>query len=151
MRYLKSLFSIVIAALGISCNRQSTPVAKALPKPFAVIENDGITHEFYRDITFEKFSPTIPDGSLDAIDFDLSESDYTIALVTAPHTVKDRAVEFTTTFVTEKQERIVKTWGRASGNQGDKARGLFLLPRSVESATTTESASKAEDKSGKSE
>ncbi len=146
MRKLKWLLCIGISAVGICCTKPSPTVPKAAPKPFAVSENEGVVHEFYRDITFDEFAPSLPSGSIDSLDFDSTIQDYAIALVIAPRSADDEvALEFTTTFVTDNQEKLVKTWTVASGNKGDKVRGLFLVPKSVASAATIRSTSKTEN------
>lgn len=144
MRYLRSFLCIVMAALGVGCNKQPPAVSNAAPKPFFVTENDSIIHELYRGITFEQFTQSIPSGSIDSIDFDSTIQDYAIAVVTAPRQADEDGLQFTTTFITDNQEKIVKAWTMASGNNGDKVRGLFLIPTSVTSATTIRSSSSAE-------
>jgi hypothetical protein len=137
MRYLTWFLCIAASALGIGCEKKSRTASNDLPQPFVVSENDGIIHEFYRDITFEQFTPSLPSGSIDSIDFDTTIQDYAIALVTAPRDTDDTELEFTTIFVTDKQDNIVKKWTVASGNKSDKVRGLFLVPKTVASASTT--------------
>ncbi len=140
MRYLTYFLCAVASALGIGCEKESRTASNDLPQPFAVSENDGVVHEFYRDIPFEQFTPRLPSGSIDSLDFDTTLQDYALALVTAPRDADDIEREFTTAFVTDEQDHIVKKWTVASGNKSDKARGLFLVPKTVASATTTRAA-----------
>ena len=146
MLYLRSLLCFTIAAISVGCNKQSPAVLHSAPTPFSVTDNDSIVHELYRGITFDQFTPSIPSGLFDSIDFDSTNQDYVIAVVTAPRLADDGELQFTTTFVAGNQEKIVKAWSVASGNKGNKVRGLFLVPTSVASATTIRSSFTTEQK-----
>jgi hypothetical protein len=136
MRYLKSFICSVMASIGLGCQNQPPQNVNTLPEPFVVCENDGIRHDVFRGMTIEEFTPQVPSGSIDSLDFDTTIQDYAIALVTAPREDGDARLQFTTTFVTDDQHQIVKAWTVASGHNGETACGLFLVPDNVASAKT---------------
>ena len=135
-RFIKALLGAALAAFGIGCTKQP-PATKATPTPFAVIANDGVRHEIYRGLPFEQFTPSLPSGSVDTIDFDGTLQNYSIALVTVPITNGRKSVQFTTTFKANNQDSITKLWMAAPGNTGEWARGVFLIPASIVSAATS--------------
>lgn len=133
-----------MAASGIGCQHQPPQNVNPMPKPTVVCENDGIRHDVFRGMTFEEFTPHIPSGSIDSLDFDTTIQDYAIALVTAPRQDGETKMQFTTTFVTDDRQEIVKTWAVASGNNGESVCGLFLVPNNVASVNTVREASESQ-------
>ncbi|MDB5340157.1 MAG: hypothetical protein JWN70_5776 [Planctomycetaceae bacterium] len=138
MRQLRLSTCVFMAAAICGCG-PAVVVPKPTPAPFTTVKNDGIIHEIYRGVTLDEFTPTLPSGSLDSIDFDMTIPNYAIVLVTASATKLDASVEFTTTFFVAHHPATVKTWSVVPGNHGEIVRGLFVVANEITSATTTRS------------
>jgi hypothetical protein len=128
----------LVYLLSLGCAPQ-TPPAKTPKsfKPTLMTMDDVATHEFYRDVTFTEFSPSLKSGSLDMLDFAVPEGErYVIVLVTAVRP-PDKLTSYTTTFTTSDGSTIIKKWQTASGNSGSQAQAVFMLPTTVNMASST--------------
>jgi hypothetical protein len=134
-----SLAALAVAGLLMGCQQGSptkpTPAAPADGgiKPFAVRTNDGIDHEFYRDVSLDAFLKQLPSGSVDSLDLDLGGGPRVFALVKVPEQpgVDLTTVRFETTFRTQDGQAIDKHWAAAKDRKVGKAVGVFCLPLSV--------------------
>jgi hypothetical protein len=136
---LKLLTGIVIAGSLLGCQRQ--PLASTGPaalsnadiKPVSIKINDGIEHEFYRNVSLDAFLKQLPSGSVDSLELNADEDRQVFALVKVPEQpALDLAkVRFVTLFKTRDGKIIEKRWTAAKGRKSGKTIALFCLPPSV--------------------
>jgi len=135
---LKLLTSLVVVVSVVGCQQQppSSPgpaaPGNAETKPSFIKTNDGIDHEFYRNVSLDALLKQLPSGSVDSLDFNL-DKDQVFALVTIPErsTLDLAKVRFETRFKTQDGQVIQKRWTAAKGRKSGKAVALFCLPPSV--------------------
>src|SRR5438094_608501 len=90
VQLLRVLLATVVLGSLLGCQKEKppAPVPAAPPtgagKPFAVKTNDGISHEFYRDVSLQDFLKRLPPGSVDSLDVNLGKGPQVIALVKVP-------------------------------------------------------------------
>jgi hypothetical protein len=130
--------AIVVAGSIIGCRQKEQPQTPAATsdstvKPFTVKANDGIDHEFHRDVSLDALLKQLPSGSVDSFDLSLGTGPQVFALVKVPDQPKmDLAkVRFTTRFTTQDGQAIEKQWRPAKGRKPGEVIGLFSLPPSV--------------------
>jgi hypothetical protein len=136
---LKLLASLVIVVSVLGCQTQPPPATggagpgNAGPKPSSVKTNDGIDHEFYRNVSLDALLKQLPSGSVDSLDLILDNDHPVFALVKVPEqpALDLDKVRFETRFKTEDGQVIQKRWTAAKGRKGGKAIALFCLPASV--------------------
>jgi hypothetical protein len=136
---LKLLTSIALMGSLLGCQKQtpsitgsSVPINAGI-KPSSIKVNDGIEHEFYRDVSFEVLLKQLPSGSVDALDLNLDIPSPVFALVKVPdQPALDLAkVRFETQFKTQDGQVIQKRWAAAKDRQSGKGIALFCLPATV--------------------
>jgi hypothetical protein len=151
---LKLLMSSVTVGFLIGCQPQ-TPSStgavapeKADIKPAYVKTNDGIDHEFNRNVSLDALLKQLPSGSVDSVDLSMDKDHRVFALVKVPEQpILDQAkVRFETQFQTQDGQVIQKSWTAAEGRKSGKAIALFAChlqwsvakPKSFEKPTERE-------------
>ena len=113
-----------------SSSPQSTSAEPKQPTP-----DDPATYAYHRDVAFTDVTKTMPDGSVDHIDFNMAADQNVVAVVTVVVPRRD-GLSFTTTFTGDDGTSIKKDWAPSSGGDGDDHVGLFVLPAAVNSGQT---------------
>ncbi len=112
---------------------QPSPNVSGEVKPFSVKANDGIDHEFYRNVRLDKFLKQIPSGSVDSVNLELDAGPKVFALVKVPEQsgLDLTKVRFKTTFQLQDGQAIEKEWTATKDRRSGKAAALFCLPLTV--------------------
>jgi hypothetical protein len=97
--------------------------------------SDPATYTFHRNVRFEDVTRTLPDGSVDHIDFDATVNPSVIVLVkvSVPAT-EDLA--FTTIFTGPDDLKVVKKWEPAADSDKSEHVALFILPEAITAGFT---------------
>jgi len=136
MQQLKFIPAFLMAGALVGCQGDIAPPPTAAPegvaKPFSTKVNDGIEHEFYRDVSVDAFLKQIPSGSIDSLDMNLDGGPQVIALVKVPESreMDLKKIRFETRFTTNDGQEISKQWAVSDKSVG-KITALFCLPPSV--------------------
>jgi hypothetical protein len=139
MQKLKLLAALVLTGFLIGCQREPpatpkpAPVSESDGKPFSVEVNDGIEHEFYRNVSLDTLLKQLPSGSVDSLDMNLDGGPQVFALVKVPEQAGTdlTKVRFETTFRIQDGRAIDKRWTAAKGRKAGKVTALFCLPPTV--------------------
>ena len=117
------------SANAVQPSTGSQPIA-----PFVTLNDDQAKHELFRNVRFEELTSSMPDGSVDHIDFDAGLSIFVLARVTAKS--PGPGSRFETTFRSDDGTILTKEWAPATASRNPIATGLFIIPASVTSAAT---------------
>lgn len=139
MQKLKLLAALVLVGSLIGCpgeppaSPKPAPVPEGDVKPFSVKANDGIEHEFYRNISLEAFLKQLPSGTVDSLDMNFDGGPQVFALVKVPEQAgRDLTkVRFETTFRMPDGQVISKRWTAAKDRKVGSVAALFCLPPAV--------------------
>lgn len=129
--------ALLAGGLCIGCSPAISNVSSlAGPQPFFSDSVDGVSHNIYRDTTFETVSATIESGSVDSINFNATFDPFCIAIVDADLSVV-RASKFTTSFELSDGSQYNVDWVLANDKTEGVGRGVFLVPGNTMAASTS--------------
>ncbi|MEM6689729.1 MAG: hypothetical protein AAF664_09905 [Planctomycetota bacterium] len=114
---------------------QTSSIQQTISEPKQPTSDDPATYTYHRDVAFTDVTTTMPDGSVDHIDFNMAADPNVVVVVTvvAP---RRNALSFTTTFSGDDGTSIERDWTPAKGGDDDDHVGLFVLPAAVNSGRT---------------
>jgi len=127
---------ILVALIALSgCDTTPTKTATS-NRSKKGISNGGIArYAFHRNAGISDVKKTLPDGSIDYVDFDMADNPSVLVVVTASAPPSD-GLTFTTAFSGEGNLMIKKNWSPTT-NAGDHEHvGIFVLPKSITNGRT---------------
>ena len=133
MRYLQIFAAIFLLGCRGDAPAIPKPAASGEVKPFIIKSNDGIDHEFYKNVGLDEFLKQLPTGSVDSVNLELDGGPKVFALVKVSELVgRDlTTIRFTTTFQLQDGQTIEREWTAAQDRKSGSTAALFCLPPTV--------------------
>ena len=127
---------ILVALIALSgCDTAPTASKKAT-------STSGVAkYAFHRNAALAEVKKSLPDGSIDYIDFDMADNPNVLVVVTASAPPSD-GLTFTTAF-SGNGKFIEKKWAPTTNSGDHEHVGIFVLPQSISSGRTIRSRSAA--------
>ena len=129
--------TLVVTAALIGCRQEqpanpepADPAPRAHVKPYLVRSNDGIRHEFYRDVSLDDFLKQLPSDSVDFMEIGPGQV-FALVKVLEPPEQDLATIRFETTFKTQYGQAIEKRWTTAKARKPGQVTAVFSLPALV--------------------
>jgi len=136
---MRTLIILVALVAFIGCDAAPAKTAKSggstNNRPTGTIAR----YTFHRDAALSDVRSTLPDGSIDYVDFDMADNPSVLVVVTATAPPRD-GLTFTTAFSGKGNLKIQKQWAPATKAGDDTHVGVFVLPKSINYGRTFRSA-----------
>ena len=129
-----SVLAVLLVLAGCVRDNTSADARNQRESPVSTT-NDPAKYQFHRNKSLVGVTKAMPEGSVDHIDFNFSDTGGKVIVVVTISGTHGKDARFVTTFSGEDGIEIVKKW-KPAGLDDDQHVALFVLPEGITSAET---------------